>query len=288
MSTETLENFVDLHDNVAKARRHISTIAQDPYDRDVYSKTIKETARRTGRDPRTLNPQTQQYEELSPRTIRELLEAWYQSAKNVSVNYADENLEALLNGLEEDKFSRLLLFTRPNKDGGEVENLHGDYNKMYVLLDTYRKSKEPEQRTACVEAMRKKVPELVRGRIKRFNDERKADGDNDVLDEEGVEMWTKALTYVSFVNAGFALQVYSEGISEKYDELRKRLGDITGLRNYVAGNVKDLSSELKDTIVKAGTETDADKRKDYEDLADELKDLRERFNDGLYEVARAA
>ncbi len=288
MAAETLEKFVELYDDVASAEQRLKAFRQNPYNKDAYSDVLKQAIQMGGRDPRSINPQTGAVEELSPRTIQELLLAWYNTAKTTSINYADSNLEQILKELDKEKFSNILLFTLPSDKEcySEVARLHGEYAEMHNTLEVYKRSEEQEQKLAAIGAMQKKSSVLIKERIEKLNEKRRENGEDTILDEKGIEMWTNAFTYIAMINPGFALQVYGEGIQEKYDAIKEKLGDESKIGDYIAQSVKDLSFQITEDREKAGRETDEDKKKELENKADKYDNARQRFCEGLYRAAR--
>ena len=283
-----LEDFVEMYDEVAKAKGRIAAIEKNPYDEDAYNDGIKQASKILGADPRVPDEKGN-IPELSPRTIRGFLEAWVKSAKSTTLAQAEANLESILDKIDSDKFSDVLMSTTPYKGSEykDVGELHQEYLQMQQILHTYKNTQDVEQKQGLAEVMRKKVPKLVEERIREYNEERKAQGDITALDEKGIKMWTGVLSYLAAGSSQFAVQIYGNGVERQFEKIKSRLSG-NKIKDYVAQSAKDISGKYTDAQNDFNAETDVDKKKKYETAAKKLNSTREGFYEGLYQVAKAA
>ena len=79
----------------------------------------------------------------------------------------------------------------------------------------------------------------------RLRDSNQGRAEEDKLTEDEIEMWTGALTYISYINPAYALRVYNAKAESKHDEIVDKLGS-TGAMPYVVGNVRNSDSEERE------------------------------------------
>lgn len=301
-----LEDFIELHDDVAKAEQRLQTLDQNPNDKDVHDDVIDYAMKYTGQNIVTLDNEGKMVEP-TPEVKRAVLEAWHDSALDTVLDFGAVHLEDILKEVDLKKFDQVLLNTIPYKEDGyqDVAKLHKEYLELYNIAAKYHQASEQGssgQKVAALQAMRKRTPEALKERIKAHNKKRQKSDFKDVLDESGIERWADALAYVGMVNPSFAVQAFEQSVKAKYDAIVSALGGESGVKEYVRRSTEDMNKQFR--IAKANESeeskkmkeaTEHDERQEHSDKKDKYKAERkkyekgrERFYGGLHQIARAA
>lgn len=248
MAKETaLDEFLRRWEDFETAKAFCQVHEQDSSNPAAYEKALEVTARTDpGYPALSIRPDPRLGGGvIDPQGVRRILYDWRNVSGRGSRDYANENLERILNATDEDKLKGSLTFLMPYKIGDKkhdsVARLHEKYMQLREPVNLYLAEKKTE---AFNQIYSKDGIEKVLREILEEKDKKDSLGEKEAK-EKGAQYWYGTLMYLAHSNPAIALQVYAETSEKKYQEMLDELGSKSGIAKYIRRNIGKAKDEEK-------------------------------------------
>jgi len=265
IKTEAVQDYLKIWGEYEQAGGLIEAHQKNPHNPRVIETILKKVYEGTEIDPH--NDPKLGGGGKDPDTIIAYLETFYNISRTNAFDYADGNLEKILNGTKEKHVKDSLDALMPYDDTGNekhdaIAKLHKDYMKLRQVVNFYLKGNE--EKSVASDIMHSKARsdddnddnDNNNGEKKRdidkYVDEHLAEVDKKRgLSEEqgkrkGAQVWAGALRYDAYKDPVFAVTIYKQLADKKQDEMLKRLGGKEGMITYIKRNLEKAKDEEKE------------------------------------------
>jgi len=243
-----LEDFKRLWGEYAIARTNIEKHQQDQADPEIYNTALERILHYTGQDLSSAPGQPP----VNPQAIRGMLRDWSNVSGERARDFANGNLEAILNETDEEKLIRLAIASSvPHETGekthDEVAEIHKKYREISSILQAYNS----ENRLGLSERLKilysgGRIETIVRDLLtEKDNSEELSEEDGK---RKGAMAFYNTILYSISINPEMAIRVYEQTAVKYEQEMLEKLGGKAGLAKYIADNAEKSADKEKENL----------------------------------------
>lgn len=182
---------------------------------------------------------------LSGLELSTCANAWYMDSRTNVFEFADKNLENIVNKIDTEKLSKAIENTSPPKTCPKqykaLKDAHQAYFNSRTILEAYVKSEDPEEKMKAAVIMREEAPKVIEREYKK-------------LEIDNAELWAELFSTLAQYSTPYAASIYAAEMEFSRKRFAEELGKVgsKGATEYFTGIAKsaDNKEALYDNLYK--------------------------------------